>query len=204
MSCFTASPNLQTLIRDSPSTMALSLPAAPSSCDLPAHVTVSFPPYRDFRFCEFAMRRNRTPGIFDPRSPMPPILRPQQGPGAHAPVVIGKSHFRNSRFRMHNVTDLTKPRSPIHVRVSSSTSPLLVELSDIARSRFLDASIFHSWKPRCLQTLTRQDLPPCVPADGQSRTPIGKLRIAISICECSMSSETPISRWKKLRWCLSP
>jgi hypothetical protein len=30
-----------------------------------------------------------------------------------------------------------KSRSPIHVRVSSSTSPLLIGLSDIARSRFL-------------------------------------------------------------------
>jgi hypothetical protein len=44
--------------------------------------------------------------------------------------------------------EVPKSRSPIHVRVSSSTSPLLVGLSDIARSRFLLQHFLCTRKPR--------------------------------------------------------
>jgi hypothetical protein len=113
MSCFTASPNLRTPIRDGASAMALAPPAAPSSCDLSTHVTVSFPL---IGISEFASLQCEELALLE--SPIPDLRCHLssvhgKGPGAHAPVVIGKSRFGKSRFLMRCVTDLSKSRTPI-------------------------------------------------------------------------------------------
>jgi hypothetical protein len=68
-------------------------------------------------------------------------------------------------MRRTRTPGIPDPRSPIHVRVSSSTSPLLVGLSDIARSRFLAAAFsLHSLEtPKMPPIPTPRDLSPRVP-----------------------------------------
>jgi hypothetical protein len=102
---------------------------------------------------------------------MPPVLCPRQRPGAHAPVVIGKSRFGNSQFLMHKVTDLAKPRTPIcdatchHLRVRLNT-PTPVFHSVLSGNR---ESEFHGFK--CAGSQDLQNSEPSIPLDPWTRVP---------------------------------
>jgi hypothetical protein len=81
----------------------------------------------------------RTPALACPAPFSPLRLTPR---ACDLPVhkTTGPSLYQSFRIPLAAISTtvkVPKSRSPIHVRVSSSMSPLLIGLSDIARSRFL-------------------------------------------------------------------